>query len=134
MNNRQRVRVGEIMRSPVVEVDGNLTILEAMKIMKREKVTTLIVTKRHERDELGMLLFSDIAKSVIANDRAPERVNVYEVMVKPVVSVHPDMDIRYCARMFVNLAINHAPVIDDGKVLGIVSTYLIVLAGLPDLD
>ncbi len=134
MSERKWARVKEIMRSPAVEVDGSINILEAMKIMKRTGTTTLIVKKRDEHDELGILLFSDIASKVIAEDRAPERVNVYEIMAKPVVSVPPDMDIRYCSRLFVNLDINHAPVIENGKMLGIISTYLIVLAGLPDLD
>ena len=51
-------------------------------------------------DEYGMVLLSDIAKQVLAKDRSPKRVNIYEIMAKPVLSVQPDMDIRYCARMF----------------------------------
>ena len=94
----------------------------------------MIVKKRHERDEYGMVLFSDIAKEVIAKDRAPERVNVYEIMAKPVISVPPDMDIKYCARLFEKVGIGHAPVIEHDKVVGIISYYLLVLEGLPDLD
>jgi predicted transcriptional regulator len=80
-----------------------------------------------------MLLFSDIAKEVIAKNRAPERVNVYEIMSKPVLTVRPDMDIRYCARLFDSFGISHAPVVDNDKIVGIVSYYLLVLEGLPDL-
>jgi CBS domain-containing protein len=43
----------------------------------------------------GVVLIADIASKVIAKDRALERVNVYEIMTKPIISVHPDMDIRY---------------------------------------
>jgi predicted transcriptional regulator len=77
-----------------------------------------------------MLLFSDIAKQVLATDRAPERVNVYEIMSKPVIFVRPDMTIRYCARLFERVGISHAPVIEGDKVIGIVSYYLLVLEGL----
>ena len=134
MNERDWVPVRDVMRTEVAFVDGRIDILEALKVMKREKVTSLIVNKRWENDEYGMLLFSDIAKQVIAKNRAPERVNVYEIMAKPVVSVRPDMDIRYCARLFGRFGISHAPVIEDGNVLGVVSYYLLVLQGLPDLD
>ncbi len=134
MSERPWVPVRQVMRSDVTMVNGRIDVLEALKIMKRVKATCLIVEKRHERDEFGMVLFSDIAKQVIARDRAPERVNVYEIMAKPVVSVSPDMDIRYCARLFENMGISHAPVIENGEVLGIVSYYLLVLEGLPDLD
>ena len=56
-------------------------------------------------------------------------------MAKPVITVRPDMEIRYCARMFVNFGISHAPVVEDGEIVGMVSYYLLVLHGiLPDLD
>ena len=127
--------VRDCMRTEVTEVDGKLDVLSALKIMKDVGATCLIVKRRDENDEIGMLLFSDVAKEVIAKDRAPERVNVYEIMAKPVLTVRPDMEIRYCARMFVNFGISHAPVVENGKIVGIVSYYLLVLHGiLPDLD
>ena len=127
--------VRDCMRTEVTEVDGKLDVLSALKIMKKVGATSLIVKRRDENDEIGMLLFSDIAKKVIAKDRAPERVNVYEVMAKPVLTVRPDMEIRYCAKMFENFGISHAPVVDNGDIVGMVSFYLLVLHGiLPDLD
>jgi predicted transcriptional regulator len=134
MTTKKWVPVRDVMRTEVTEVEGKMDVLTALKIMKKVRATSLIVKRRDVRDEYGMLLFSDVAKHVIANDRAPERVNVYEIMAKPVVSVRPDMDIRYCARLFQNFGISHAPVIEDDKVVGIVSFYLLVLEGLPDLD
>lgn len=126
--------VRDCMREDVTEVDGRLDVLSALKIMKEVGATSLIVKRRDEQDEYGMLLFSDIAKEVIAKNRAPERVNVYEIMAKPVLTVRPDMEIRYCARLFENFGISHAPVVENDKILGIVSYYLLVLHGLPDLD
>jgi len=134
MNSPEWVPVRKVMRKNVTHVDGRTDVLEALRIMKRVQATSLIVEKRHEHDELGMLLFSDIAKQVIALDRAPERVNVFEIMAKPVISVRPDMDIRYCARLFDRFGISRAPVVENDKVVGIVSYYLLVLEGLPDLD
>lgn len=134
MSKRNWVPVSKIMRTGVVRVDGRISVLDALRTMKREGVTSLLVDKRFDNDEYGLLLFSDIAKQVIAKDRAPERVNVYEIMAKPVISVRSDMDIRYCARLFANHGIGHAPVIDNDEVVGMVSYYLLVLEGLPDLD
>ena len=126
--------VRDCMKTDVIEVDGRLDVLNALKIMKKEGTTSLIVKRRDENDEYGMLLFSDIAKKVIAKNRAPERVNVYEIMAKPVLMVRPDMEIRYCARMFENFGISHAPVAENGSIIGMVSYYRLVLHGLPDLD
>jgi predicted transcriptional regulator len=126
--------VRDCMSSKVTEVDGRMDILTAMKVMKKVGSTSLIVKRRDEHDEYGMLLFADIAKQVIARNRAPERVNVYEVMAKPVLMVRPDMNIRYCARFFEKFHISHAPVEENGKVIGMVSYYRLMLHGLPDLD
>jgi predicted transcriptional regulator len=134
MTTREWVPVRNVMRKDVTEVDGKLDVLSALKIMKKVGATCLIVKRRNERDEHGMLLFSDVAKRVIAQDRAPERVNVYEIMAKPVLTVRPDMDIRYCARLFENFGISHAPVVEGDEIIGMVSYYLLVLEGLPDLD
>ena len=127
--------VRDCMRTDVTEVDGKIDVLSALNTMKKVGATSLIVKRRDESDEIGLLLFSDVAKKVIAKDRAPERVNVYEVMAKPVLTVRPDMEIRNCARLFDNFGISHAPVVENGKIVGIVSYYLLVLHGImPDLD
>ncbi|RZV35520.1 MAG: CBS domain-containing protein [Chromatiales bacterium] len=127
-------RVRDCMKPDVTEVDGRMDVLSAMRVMKEVGATSLIVKRRDENDEYGLLLFSDIARKVIGEDRAPERVNVYEIMAKPVITVRPDMHIRYCARLFENFGIGHAPVEEDGKIIGMVSYYRLVLYGLPNLD
>jgi predicted transcriptional regulator len=133
MKDQDQITIRQVMRQDTTEVDGSIDVMECMRIMKRVGATCLIVKKRHERDEYGMVLFSDIAKKVIAKDRAPERVNAFEIMAKPIISVRPDMSIRYCARLFERFGISHAPVVENDRVIGIVSYYLIVLGGL-DLD
>jgi len=134
MNTRNWGVVRDCMRKEVTEVDGTMDVLSALKVMKKVGATSLIVKRRNDEDEYGLLLFSDIAKKVLAKDRAPERVNVYEVMAKPVLMVRPDMQIRYCARLFENFGISHAPVVEDDKIVGMVSFYLLVLHGLkPEL-
>jgi predicted transcriptional regulator len=127
------ITVRQVMRENVTIVDGRIDVMEAMRIMKRVGATSLIIQRRHENDEYGMVLFSDIAKQVIAKDRAPERVNAFEIMAKPVISVRPGMSIRHCARLFERCGISHAPVIENDEVVGIVSYYLLVLGSL-DLD
>ena len=134
MNNQQPVRVSDIMSTRYQTVDGMMTVAEAIEKLKVDNSIALIVEKRHDNDEYGIVLLRDIANEVLAKDRAPERVNVYEVMAKPVLSVRPDMEIRYCARLFENFNISHAPVVEDDKIVGIVSFYLLVLHGvMPDL-
>ncbi|QEQ97369.1 CBS domain-containing protein [Neptunomonas concharum] len=130
MSDRQVVRVRDVMTQDYGMVDGLTTIRDALDQFKAREASVLIINKRHEDDEFGILLISDIAKKVVAKDRAPERVNVYEVMAKPVISVDPQMDVRYCARLFENFGLSMAPVIKGGEILGVVSYNEIVLQGL----
>ena len=134
MNKPERIAVREAMRTDVTFIDGRKNVHEALRAMRDGECTSLIVEKRSDHDEYGILTLSDIALQVIAKDRAPERVNVFEIMSKPVVSVHPDMDIRYCARLFERFGIRRAPVVEDYKVIGMISYYHLVLEALPQLD
>lgn len=124
------VRTRNVMTDEFVMIDGLMTVSEALEIFREQNAHALLIKKRHDDDEYGMLLLSDIAKKVLAKDRSPERVNVYEVMSKPVISVGPNMNIRYCARLFENFGLAHAPVIDNGHVLGMINYRALVLNGL----
>jgi len=118
------------MKSNYDLVDGLVTVSEALEKMQHVDTKSLIVDKRHDDDEYGIVLMSDIAREVLARDRSPERVNIYEIMSKPVVSVAPQMDIRYCARLFDKFGLSRAPVVEGGKIMGVVSYTDMVLKGL----
>jgi CBS domain-containing protein len=123
-------RVRDIMKTEVGNIDGIATVADALKKMKALRTSVLIVNKRHDDDEFGMITSGDIARHVLAKDRAPERVNVYEIMAKPVISVSPDMDIRYCSRLFAQYDLVRAPVVENQQVVGMVSPNALVLDGL----
>lgn len=132
MSGKSIVRVKDVMKQNYDIVDGMTTVKDALSKMRYVETKCLIIDKRHEDDEFGIVLLSDIAKEVLAKDRSPERVNVYEVMSKPVISVDQEMDIRYCARMFEKFGLSRAPVIDNGKVIGIISFTDMVLHDIPN--
>lgn len=129
-NNHKRICAKDVMRNRFIEVDGLSTVAEILLEMKKHNATAVIVKKRDEHDEPGLVLLSDIAKKVLAKDRAPERINAYEIMSKPVISVPPGMDIRYCARLFHNFGLAIAPVVDNGQVVGVVSYKELVFDGM----
>ena len=131
---RKVVRVRNVMKTDFDMVDGKMTIMDALRTMKHVETKSLVVDKRNDNDEYGMLLLSDIAKNVLAKDRSPDRVNVYEIMSKPLLPIDPEMDIRYCARFLERFGLSRAPVIENSKVIGIVSFTDLVLKGLVDFD
>ncbi len=133
-DERNIVRARDVMKKNFDLIDGRMTVMEALKTMNHIESKSLIVNKRHDNDEYGILMLSDIAKYVLAKDRSPNRVNVYEIMAKPVLSVDPDMDIRYCARFLERFGITRAPVIENGEIIGIVSLTDMVLKGLVQFE
>ena len=68
----------------------------------------------------------------LTNSPAPPGNNASGIKASAVVSVDPKMDIRYCARLFENLGLGRAPVLDGGRVVGIVGYTDIVLHGIRD--
>lgn len=127
------IRVKDVMKTDFGAIDGIATVADALRKMKALKTSVLIVNKRHENDEYGMITSGDIARHVLAKDRAPDRVNVYEIMSKPVISVRPEMDIRYCSRLFADYNLVRAPVIENQVIIGMVSPNSLVLDGLYSL-
>jgi len=127
---RTIIRVKDVMKTDFGTIDGIATVADALKKMKQLKTAVLLVNKRHENDEYGMINCGDIARHVLAKDRAPDRVNVYEIMSKPVISVHPEMDIRHCSRLFADYDLVRAPVIENREAVGIISPNSLVLDGL----
>ncbi len=130
MSEKPIIRVRDVMKTRFDMVDGIATVEDALRQMAHVETKSLIVNKRHDHDEYGMVMISDIARQVLAKDRPPSRVNIYEIMSKPVITVDPDMDIRYCARLFTRFDLSRAPVLENGRVVGIVSLTDMVLKGL----
>ncbi|HQU29191.1 MAG: CBS domain-containing protein [Nitrospira sp.] len=132
MKHAEVVRVKDVMKIEFDLIHGIETVADALRAAKHLETECMLVNRRHDDDEYGIVLLSDIAKKVLGADRAADRVNVYEIMSKPVVSVDPDMDIRYCARLFERFGLTLAPVIQGRTVVGVVSYRDIVLRGVRD--
>jgi len=131
---KNRIKANEVMTQKFICMDGMQTISEAITEMKQHNVRVIFVNKRDQHDAYGILVLSDIAKQVLAKDRSPDRVNIYEVMAKPIVSVPPEMDVRYCARLFQRFGLSHAPVIANEEILGMVGYKELVLHELDELQ
>jgi signal-transduction protein with cAMP-binding, CBS, and nucleotidyltransferase domain len=133
MSESELVRVRDVMKINFDVVDGLATVADALRDMKHIDTKALIVRRRNDDDEYGIVELEDIATDVLARNRAPERVNIYEIMEKPLIGVDPAMDIRYCARMFERYRLNRAAVVEAREVIGIVSYADIVIKGMKKL-
>ena len=117
------------MGSRLYTIDRLATVADAMALMKRHEVSSLAVDRRDDDDEYGLLVVADIAREVIARNRAPERVNVYEIMSKPVLTLPAGMLARYAVRLLVRFELSRAVVVDYERTpLGMVTLRDLVLS------
>ena len=132
MSAQRPTRVGDIMAVEFPSIDGLATVAEAMSLMKQHGVDALVVNRRDETDEAGLALLSDIAREVIGANRSPERVNVYEIMNKPAMTLPADMLARYAVRLLTRFQLSHAVVVDpDRNPVGLVTMRNLVLGPEP---
>ncbi len=128
MSENNIARVGEVMSRDVRTIDRMATVHEAMAIMAESGMSSLVIERRDPDDELGLLVVSDIANQVIAVQRSAERVHIYEVMSKPVITLPEEMDIKYGIRLLVRFELSRALVINhDRELCGLVTLRDMVL-------
>ena len=130
MSGTVLIKVKDVMKHDFDMVEGVSTVRQALSLMHNVETKCLIVNKRHDHDEYGIVVIADIANKVLVEDRSPDRVSIYEIMTKPAVTIHPEMDIRYASALFSRLGLSRAPVVQDGQVIGIVSHTDMVMKGL----
>ena len=121
------IRARDVMHKLIVSIDGMATAKEAVAKMRSERVSSLLVKKRHTDDAWGIVVVQDFIKGVIIPGRSPAEVNLYEIMTKPIITVPADMDIRYVARLIYRAGIRRAPVEDGGELIGMISLSSLIL-------
>lgn len=119
--------VSNVMIANFKTIDGVTKVSDALKMMKAEKISAILIQPRNESDVYGLLTLKDIARKVIAQRRKLHETHVYEIMSKPVLSLQADMPVPYAARLLTNFNVSYAMVFDKGAaVIGMVSLHGIV--------
>ncbi len=124
---KEIIRVEDVMTEDVIYIDGMATAREAAAAMRANKCRCLIVQKRHADDAWGLVAVQDFIQGVLLADRFAAEVNVFEIMTKPVITVPFDMDIRYAARLLFRAGIRRAPVEKNGELAGIISLSSLII-------
>ena len=126
-DNSKIIRARDVMHKGIVSIDGMATARDAAAQMRSEKISSLLVRKRHADDAWGIVAVQDFFKGVIMPGRYPVEVNVYEIMTKPIITVPAEMDIRYVARLIYRAGIRRAPVEEGGELIGMISLFSLIL-------
>ena len=125
--DQEITRVAAVMGTSMHTVSGLVSVQEAIKSMNHHKISSLVIERRDENDEYGLVTIQDIAGKVVAINRSTQRTSVYEIMTKPVLTIDHRMNIKYAIRLLANLNLEHSLVSDCGKITGFVSLRDLVL-------
>jgi len=122
------VTVADVMTRDVISIEATATVHDAVQLMRENHTSSVIVARRDAADEFGIIAVADIAAQVLGKNLSPERVNVYDIMSKPVLTVPAEMNIVYAVRMLSRFQLTRALVVDhDRNPLGIVTLGDMVL-------
>ncbi|MBP9592298.1 MAG: CBS domain-containing protein, partial [Steroidobacteraceae bacterium] len=103
----------------VWSVDVDEPVLEAIQIMADRHIGALPVLRNGEL--AGMVSERDYARKVILLGRSSAETSVWEIMTSPVVTVGPGEDIHRCMELMTEQRIRHLPVIEEGRMVGVIS-------------
>ena len=129
-----KLRAKDIMQVEVATILDDASLTEAAGLMRMEGVRSLVVEPHDEHDPYGIVTFSDIVTRVLAEGRDPAKVLVAEVMSKPVITIQPEMEVKYIAKLFQQTGVSHLPVMNGSKLAGIISMTDLVTEMIAEPD
>ena len=109
-----------IARTPLVTVNPEATVMEAVQTMTKESIGAIAVTE--ENRLVGMFSERDLMLRVVSEKRDPEQIHVREVMTSPVQTIPRDSTSDEALKVMLEKHIRHLPLVDsDGKLAGMIS-------------
>jgi CBS domain-containing protein len=103
----------------VLQIDGDATVFEAITRMVEANVGSLLVAD--EGEIVGIVTERDYLRRVTLEGRTDKETAVRDIMTSPLYVATPDTAIDECMALMTDRRIRHVPVVDEGKVVGVIS-------------
>jgi CBS domain-containing protein len=116
----------------VWSIDAAVPVLEAIRIMADKHIGALPVTRNGEL--VGVVSERDYARKVVLLGRSSADTAVEQIMSSPVVTISPNEDVRQCMELMTERRIRHLPVVDAGRMVGVISIGDLVRAVIEDQE
>jgi CBS domain-containing protein len=111
-------------------IEPDKPVLEAIRLMADKYIGALLVMKGSQL--LGIVSERDYARKVILKGRSSAETPVREIMSASVLTVAPGDSVNHCMKLMTDRRVRHLPVVDAGRVLGVVSIGDLVKAVIED--
>lgn len=124
--DKPKPKAYDIMTRGIMTISRDARVSEAIKTMVERRITSLIV----ESDDglYGIVTRKDIVNKVIAHRKNPDKVKVKEIMSEPLMVIAPDMDMEDIAMLMAKTDVRRFAVVEEGKLIGVVSNSDILRA------
>ncbi len=109
----------DIMSSKVVTIESNLSATEIAKIMDKNKVSSIIITK--DQLPIGIVTERDLVSKIIAQNKKPSEVKIIDITTSPLVIVSPLTPTDEVAQKMLDKKIRRVVVMDSDQALGIIT-------------
>ncbi len=103
----------------VVTVTASHSVMEAVKLMSEHRIGAVVVLEKG--NVVGIFSERDLLNRVVAQKRSLGETHIGEVMSTPVAYVSPETEISECRTAMIQKRIRHLPVLDNGKLTGVIS-------------
>lgn len=113
--------VKDVMVSDVICVSPFAKLREALSLMKMNNVKSLVVEKQHPNDAYGLITYTNILKTVIAEQGDIDLLNVYDACAKPAIAVGKSLAVRQLAALMTEHKVKRILVLEDNDLLGFVT-------------
>ena len=115
------MQVKDVMVREVVTISPFAKLREALSLMKKHQLKSLVVERQNEQDAWGLITYTNILKTVIAEDGDIDLLNVYDICAKPAISVGESLAVKHVATLMVQNRVKRILVLNDNELLGFIA-------------
>jgi len=108
-----------VMTKPVITIDRGDSVLEAAKMMRERRIGCIVVMD--EKKPVGIATERDILQRVVAKGLDASKVKMKDIMSKPLITINGNTQIINTIRIMQKNNVRHLPIIEKGKLIGIVT-------------
>lgn len=109
--------VRDWMMDLLVFVEPDTTVTEALALMRRRYINSVIVNNSKGNPDYGIVTSIDVCDKIVAMDQNPDDLTVREIMTSPLITVSKDMTLKECSLIMREHHIHHLPVCDENNIL-----------------
>jgi CBS domain-containing protein len=110
------------MTNVIVYIDPESSVSEALTLMRRRNISSVIVNRTKTNPIYGIVTSIDICDKIVARNQDPSSLKIKDIMSSPLITIDEKLTVQECASKMSEKRIHHLPVVNKkGELIGVVS-------------